>query len=253
MVNTQVPRHRKDSKPITPFTDASVAAFSTRGIAVASAAGIVLTATVAGTATADPLPVTLASTLSGDFVAHLEAPSSATLVSLDIDWDPGDEVAAVAAEPEPEPEPEPVVEEVATAEVASRAGDRVEEAANDSSSVSEAAIPPAASGGIVGTALQYVGYPYVYGGTSPSGFDCSGFVQYVFALNGISLPRISGDQGRAGTQIPASEAQPGDLVVWGESHIAIYIGDGQIVHASTPATGVKVSSLYGSYYFSRIG
>ena len=98
----------------------------------------------------------------------------------------------------------------------------------------------------------FVGYPYVYGGSSPSGFDCSGFVQYVFAQHGIGLPRTSGEQGRAGTQIPASEAQPGDLVVWGESHIAIYIGDGMIVHASTPATGVKVSSLYGSYYFSRV-
>lgn len=105
---------------------------------------------------------------------------------------------------------------------------------------------------IVETALKYVGYPYVWAANGPNAFDCSGLVQYVYGLHGIKLPRVSGDQGLAGTRISASEAKPGDLVVWGYSHIAIYLGDGKIVHAATPETGVVVGNLYGDYYFSRI-
>ncbi len=243
-VNYCAPRHRSASKTTTPLSNLTdtlaSSGFAKRGVAVASVTGVAVTATIAGSAFAATLPSTVPSQPSDDFVSNLSAVDSATLVSLDIEWEPGDEVAATAAEPVVEE----VVEEV-TEQVADRDYDR-------SASESYAAVPPARAGSVVETALQYVGYPYVYGGTSPSGFDCSGFVQYVFAQHGISLPRISGDQGRAGTPIPASEAQPGDLVVWGESHIAIYIGDGMIVHASTPATGVKVSSLYGSYYFSRV-
>ncbi|MBP7880840.1 MAG: C40 family peptidase [Actinomyces sp.] len=245
-VNYSAPRHRSVSKTTTPLsslTDTLTSSgFTTKRIAVASATGVAVTATIAGSAFAGTLPSAVPSQPSDDFVSNLSAVDSATLVSLDIAWEPGDEVAATAAEPAVEE----VVEEVAT-ETASRDYDR-SAASAESSSV----VPPARAGSVVETALQYVGYPYVYGGSSPSGFDCSGFVQYVFAQHGIGLPRTSGEQGRAGTQIPASEAQPGDLVVWGESHIAIYIGDGMIVHASTPATGVKVSSLYGSYYFSRV-
>lgn len=244
-------RHRSDAKTSTPITDFTEAlastSFAKRGVAAASVTGLALTATVTGTALADPLPTTVPATPSNDFVANLSAADSATLVSLDMDWEPGDEVAAVAAEPEPEPEPEPVVEQTA-----SRTYDRSAEASTESYTEPATSIPPARAGSVVETALQYVGYPYVYGAAGPSAFDCSGFVQYVFGLHGISLPRVSGAQGASGTVIPASEAQPGDLVVWGDSHIAIYLGDGMIVHASTPATGVKVSGLYGSYYFSRV-
>lgn len=113
-------------------------------------------------------------------------------------------------------------------------------------------LPPNPTGNsIVETALSYVGYPYVWAGTSPSGFDCSGFVQYVHGQHGISLPRMSDAQGKSGTRV--SNPQPGDLVVWPGQHIAIYIGNGQIVHASNPRDGVKVGPLYGSYYFSRLG
>lgn len=91
--------------------------------------------------------------------------------------------------------------------------------------------------------LQFVGNPYVYGGTSlTNGTDCSGFVQSVYAHFGISLPRTSGEQGRCGSAVAGIEnAQPGDLV-WYSGHIGIYIGNGQIVHASNPSSGIKVSS-----------
>ncbi len=96
---------------------------------------------------------------------------------------------------------------------------------------------------IVAYATSFVGkLSYVYGGTSlTSGVDCSGFVQQVFAHYGISLPRTSDEQGYSGTKVSSSEMQPGDLVYYG-GHIAIYIGNGQVVHASNSKSGVKIST-----------
>lgn len=91
--------------------------------------------------------------------------------------------------------------------------------------------------------LQFVGNPYVYGGTSlTNGADCSGFVQSVYRNFGINLPRTSGEQGACGSTVASlAEAQPGDLI-WYSGHIGIYIGNGQIVHASSAKTGIKVSN-----------
>jgi len=90
--------------------------------------------------------------------------------------------------------------------------------------------------------LQFVGNPYVYGGTSlTNGADCSGFVQQVYKHFGYSLPRSSSEQRSAGREVSYSEAQPGDLICYA-GHVAIYIGNGQIVHASTPTTGIKVGT-----------
>ena len=96
-------------------------------------------------------------------------------------------------------------------------------------------------------ALQFVGNPYVWGGTSlTNGADCSGFVMQVFAHYGISLPHSSKAQSTYGTKVDFSELQPGDVIFYGSgksiSHVAIYIGGGQIVHASNKRTGIKVSS-----------
>ena len=92
-------------------------------------------------------------------------------------------------------------------------------------------------------ALQFVGNPYVYGGTSlTNGADCSGFVMSVYKNFGISLPRTSGEQGQCGTDVGGlGNARPGDLVSY-SGHIGIYIGNGQIVHASSAKTGIKVSN-----------
>lgn len=96
---------------------------------------------------------------------------------------------------------------------------------------------------IANYALQFVGNPYVYGGTSlTNGADCSGFIMSVYKNFGISLPRTSGEQGQSGTNVGGlGNAQPGDLVSY-SGHIGIYIGGGQIVHASTAKTGIKVSN-----------
>lgn len=96
-------------------------------------------------------------------------------------------------------------------------------------------------------AKQYVGNPYVWGGTSlTKGADCSGFVLSVYRNFGISLPRTSGAQANAGTKISMAEAKPGDLIFYAKggriNHVAIYIGNGQVVHASSPKTGIKISN-----------
>lgn len=91
-------------------------------------------------------------------------------------------------------------------------------------------------------ACQYVGYPYKAGGTSlTEGADCSGFVWAVYKSFGYSLPRSSYAQSGAGTGVPYSEAQPGDIIYYG-GHVGIYIGNGRIVHASTERTGIKTES-----------
>ncbi|NBJ91712.1 peptidoglycan endopeptidase [bacterium 1xD42-62] len=96
-------------------------------------------------------------------------------------------------------------------------------------------------------AKQFLGNPYVWGGTSlTKGADCSGFVLSVFAKYGVSLPHSSRAQANMGTSIKASELQPGDLVFYAKggtiNHVALYIGGGQVIHASSPKTGIKISS-----------
>ena len=95
---------------------------------------------------------------------------------------------------------------------------------------------------IANYALQFVGNPYVSGGTSlTNGADCSGFTMSVFAYFGISIPRTSDQQGRAGREVSYSEAQAGDIIYYG-GHVAIYLGGGRIVHASTEKTGIKTGT-----------
>ena len=109
---------------------------------------------------------------------------------------------------------------------------------------------------IADLAESFVGYPYVYGEESPSrGFDCSGLVYYCYGEFGYSLSRTAGKQySNHGTSVSKSELQPGDLVFFSSdggysvTHVGIYIGDGNFVHASTSTTGVIISSLSSSYY-----
>ena len=94
-------------------------------------------------------------------------------------------------------------------------------------------------------ASQFVGNPYVWGGTSlTNGADCSGFVMSVFAQFGYSLPRVAADQYNQSAKKSVEDLEPGDLIFYGSgiSHVALYIGTGQIIHASTSASGIKISN-----------
>ena len=114
---------------------------------------------------------------------------------------------------------------------------------SDSGSGSSSAVTSATRNAIVAYAKQFLGNPYVYGGTSlTNGADCSGFVMSVFAHFGISTGRTSRDQAALGREIPVSDVQPGDLLFYASgnyiNHVGIYVGGGQIIHSSTPATGI---------------
>ena len=95
------------------------------------------------------------------------------------------------------------------------------------------------------SSFQHIGVPYWFGGTTPRGFDCSGFTQYVYAHFGISLPRTSSAQAGAGYRVSAAEARPGDLVWW-PGHVGIYTGNGNNIAARQPGTPLTEGPIYHS-------
>jgi cell wall-associated NlpC family hydrolase len=118
-----------------------------------------------------------------------------------------------------------------------------------------AAAPAASSAGAVAekTALAQLGRPYVYGGESPSGFDCSGLVRYAYQAAGVSLPRTSDAQMSAGTEVNEADLQAGDLVFfYAGTHVGIYVGNGEVVHAPVPGDVVKITKIaYMPYTTAR--
>jgi cell wall-associated NlpC family hydrolase len=107
-----------------------------------------------------------------------------------------------------------------------------------------------------GVAKRYLGVRYRWGGTSPRGFDCSGFMQYVFARVGVALPRTTFDMFAAGAPVPTAELQAGDLVFFqtvspGPSHAGIYLGDGRFIHSSSGYRGVTITPMSTPYYQAR--
>ena len=109
---------------------------------------------------------------------------------------------------------------------------------------------------LLSMARQYVGVPYVWAGRSPSGFDCSGFIYYVFDQLGYGLPRMADGQFEVGIPVSRNSLEPGDLVFFetyepGPSHVGIYIGNDQFIHASSGAGHVTVTPLNKTYYRDR--
>ena len=134
-------------------------------------------------------------------------------------------------------------QEEAEAQAAAAAQLQAQQAASLISS-SSATVNTGSGNSIVEFATSLIGSRYVWGGTSPAtGFDCSGFTQYVYSQFGISLPRTSYGQENSGTLVSAADAQPGDLVTW-NGHSAIYVGNGMVVNAMDPSNGVKECSMY---------
>jgi peptidoglycan DL-endopeptidase CwlO len=138
--------------------------------------------------------------------------------------------------------PQPLIPELAAAEPVAEAPSVLPPAA------------PAKYGGVVGIAMQYLGIPYVYGGSTPAGFDCSGFVMYVYSQVGVSLPHNAAAQYAYGTPVDRSQLQPGDLVFFnGLGHNGIYIGGGNFIHSPHTGDVVKISSLSGWYTSTWVG
>ena len=254
-------RHRAAKRPTTPLTE--VAPATRRGIALAASSGLALTMVASGAATAsvaEPAEASAGSLeASGLNQLALDAHTAVTtnaaiVVGTDVQADTfnheSEAAEATAAEaPKPVVEtPAPQAEQAqeARAEQGDASTQQAAAQAAPAAQAQPAAAPASASGSsIVSIAMQYVGTPYVYGGSSPSGFDCSGFVQYVYAQAGISLPRTSGAQAAAGTAVSMSEAQPGDIVYYGY-HVGIYAGNGMMIDAGNESTGVVYREIWGT-------
>nr|WP_272902383.1 C40 family peptidase [Brevibacterium daeguense] len=169
--------------------------------------------------------------------------------------------AAPEPAPEPEPEPEPSSSESNASSAApsdrgsnsSRSSDRSSEGSS-SKAGGDVKVPDGSKAEqVIAIAKQYVGVPYVYGGTSPSGWDCSGFTAFVYGKAGVNLPRTSSAQKAAGTVVSASEAKPGDLV-YKPGHIGIYAGNGMMYDAgsSSSDTSYRSHSWMGSVTYIRV-
>jgi peptidoglycan DL-endopeptidase CwlO len=151
-------------------------------------------------------------------------------------------------------------EAAAAAQTVSREESAREPNANNTGSTTPTTTPeaesvPSGSGSaVVSKAYAYLGVPYVWGGSSPSGFDCSGLTSYVYRQVGVSLPRTARQQQNFGTKVSLSALQPGDLVFWGSPahHVGIYIGGGKYIHAPQTGDVVKVSTLKGATSATRV-
>ncbi|MDO5700421.1 MAG: C40 family peptidase [Bowdeniella nasicola] len=263
-ITTRRGRHAAKPSALKQLRDlsAAVTGGNRKGTVAAASSGIALTmvATAAGAATA-PQPTLEAQAdidsthISQAAKAALAAPV-AVEVAKDAEWDAGTDVTVEGTKA-----PKPVVRAAAPAparqQAASRSHGRQAPAASAARSQAQAAapVPPpsAAASSVVQIAYRYIGTPYVAGGSSPAGFDCSGFTSYVYRQVGINLPRSSSAQRHAGRVVPASQARPGDLIWW-PGHVGIYLGNGQHIAARNPRTPLAAGPIYRSNpTFIRVG
>ena len=190
--------------------------------------------------------------------ADLLTESTATTVEKDSSWGGIESLNVPATKSQAEKDAEARAQQAQ--EQAQAAASRRQSAQQVSRSSARASTPntvtdvPVSGTGadVVNYALQFQGIPYVFGGTDPAtGFDCSGFTQYVFAHFGIGLPRIAAAQGSAG--VPVTDPAPGDLMVAPDgSHVGIYVGGGRMIHAPSPGQSVKVQAVYQIFNYRRL-
>lgn len=273
MSKTSTARHRKAARPLNSLVGASP--MVRRSLAVAASSGLALTVVASGAAASgtSAQAANSAGTLKSASVTTvaLDAREAVTTnaaldVSGDVQWS-ADSSAQAGVSVEKKAEPAPAATATPAADTTKDKAEAEEtptatqkESESESSSSSSAAATPAETpaptanthaSSVAALAMQYVGVPYVWGGSSPSGFDCSGLVSYVYAQFGVSLPHQSEGIRAAGTVVSASEARPGD-VVWWPGHVGIYMGNGMMVDAANESIGVQYASVYAGATYLRI-
>lgn len=234
------------------FAVVAVSALLGAAVPAASAGGAMADTTVTATRS---FPKTTAA--KRDFLAE----HTSTDVESNADW--GGIESLDVPQTESQAEKDQKAQEQAEAEAQAQAAQAQAQAesqaasrSSDRASISVPTAPASVTGqALADYALQFQGYPYVAGGNTPSGWDCSGFVQWVFAQFGVSLPHYSGAQMSVGTAVGSiAEAAPGDIIV-NTQHAAIYIGNGMVINALNPAQGTQVTSLAvfsGGYAIRRV-
>jgi len=231
-------RHRAARRPSTPLSSIGrtvAGSVSRRSALIAASSGLVLTV-AAPVAIAAPdtsaLPAVDVQSLTQQARLALDV-QPGVVVPADLEWTmAATEVTGEKPAPPPPPPPAPV-----RSTSTSRSAERTSAVSSGDMTASGAAV--------LSIARRYIGVPYVSGGSTPAGFDCSGFTQYVFAQVGISLPRTSAAQRYAGRVVSAAEARPGDLI-WAPGHVGIYTGNGNHIAARSPGTALYESPIYMS-------
>ncbi|MDN5585716.1 MAG: NlpC/P60 family protein [Brevibacterium sp.] len=290
MANKQHGRRAAEAKVKTPLTEltdimsANSAVFGRRAAVVAASGGLLTAAVLpaAGQGTDDKAAVSAESEAQPQVeYENQTATVNAGEGSSSKDKDKkqgasfGAEVEKVTAEAAPKPKPKPEPEPVETAEEtapspepaedesedssesantgSSDSGDKDKSESKDSGSDDAGSIDGSKAEQVLGWAAKGVGTPYVYGGTSQSGWDCSGYTKWVYGKVGVDLPRNSGGQKAAGQVVSQSEAKPGDLI-WHPGHVGIYAGGGQMYDAGSPGSGTSKRSYswMGNVTFIRV-
>ena len=274
---------RAASTPVkTPLTELTEALSANSGVVgrraavVAAAGGLMATAVLPAATQGDEKSDAVVSAEAADSNVEADFSNQAATVIPEAAEDTEDDAAlpgtsnvstttsTAAPEPEPEPEPEPAPAQSSDSTEPSDSSDRGSSTSRSTERSSDSkksekksdsvSVPDGSKAEqVIAIAKQYVGVPYVYGGTTPSGWDCSGYIAFVYDKVGVNLPRTSGAQKAAGTVVSASEAKPGDLV-FSPGHIGIYAGNGMMYDAgsSSSNTSYRSHSWMGSVTYIRV-
>jgi len=255
--STNRARHRAARRPSTPLTELASAAseqmgtVGRRSAVVAASSGLMVSMIAVPSYAADR---DSAPALAAVDTSALTASARAVLNTSPVVASPAEAAFTVDAPVITAEKPAPPPPPVRTTRAASRTAERAATVATAAAATTSNPVPQSVAGNaVLEVAARYVGVPYVSGGSTPDGFDCSGFTSYVYAQLGISLPRTSSAQRNAGTVVSRADAQPGDLI-WSPGHIGIYAGGNQMIDAPRPGKTVQFRSIWqSSPTFIRIG